>query len=247
MSCARYNSLKRGACGKVKKKISWLLAAACLIIIVIVLFVDITGLGNISWLVTFKENIKWLAGIANTYAALVVFIVVLIFVIQIAMRFSISMRNATVLGIEFSLKNPDEIVKNNMRNYLCTKRTLFEINEQYDNFCEVFDSYHDVYGFFRQQLSEYENNNGVKGDVYSKLVDIIRELNVFLTKHQAHFRDWIDWRKKQDETKYIEFSILQRECPRYHELINDFNTINKSMINHARDFQVNFVDWDKDG
>lgn len=120
-----------------KKKISWLLAAACLIIIVIVLFVDITGLGNISWLVTFKENIKWLAGIANTYAALVVFIVVLIFVIQIAMRFSISMRNATVLGIEFSLKNPDEIVKNNMRNYLCTKRTLFEINEQYDNFSDI--------------------------------------------------------------------------------------------------------------
>ena len=60
---------------------------------------------------------------------------------------SISVKGVSFAGFEITLKDTDKAVKNNIKNYLNTKRSLFYIKTEYDNFCEVFDSYHGIYDF----------------------------------------------------------------------------------------------------
>ena len=99
------------------------------IIVLIILFsVNLDEIENkMCFLKTFKGNINWLNNIVERYSQLFVAMILLIGIIGAAIKLSVSISGVSFAGIEIALKDVDTTVKNKVRNYLNTKRSLFYI------------------------------------------------------------------------------------------------------------------------
>lgn len=197
-------------------------------------FVDMQSFrSKCGFLNTFKSNIKWLANIIENYLCVFIAFIVIVIIVKMVFNLTFTVSGANIAGIDISLKSPEKLVKNNIKNFLSTKRSLFEISEEYDNYCEVFDSYHSIYTFLREQLLEFENKNKVDSDIYKETKEMINELNLFLTKNQSHFRRWVNWYEGHNNGNYLPLSDMQKKYPKYSELMADFNDLNLKMQSHA--------------
>lgn len=147
-----------------KKVIKYAIIIMVIIALWFVLFtVDIDALEN-QWkvLVIFKRNIRWMEGLVETFSPLAIFALLLVFAIWAISKFSFSVNGFSIAGIEISLKDTDKFVKTNVRNFLNTKRSLFFLKPEYDNFNDVFLSYYSVYDFLRSQLLLFEGKSITK-------------------------------------------------------------------------------------
>jgi hypothetical protein len=156
-------------------------------------------------------------------------------------------------GFSILFDNPIKIYQRQVRNYLDSKRTVFKIDLENDNFKEVFDSYYDVYKFFVEEikmLGEIPDKKAEKNDrvrLYNMANQILKKLNGFLTKHQSDYRRWYIYFEKKHEDEYYLTPIgnLQKEYPRYEELCSDFAKVNKFFISEvASEFKVDVEKWE---
>lgn len=212
------------------------------LVILAMFFLDMQSVqSKCSFLSTFKSNIKWLANIIDNYLSVLIAFIVFFIIVKMAFNLSFTVNGANIAGIEISLKSPEKLVKNNIKNFLSTKRSLFEVNEQYDNYCEVFDSYHDIYTFLREQLLDFENKNIVDNDIYRETKEMINELNHFLTRNQSHFRRWVNWYESHHDDDYLPLAEMQKKYPYYSDLIADFKTLNSKMQSHATNLGIDQI------
>lgn len=82
----------------------------------------------------FILNVNWLEHLIESYTSLFILTVVVAFIIWAMFTLSISVKGVSFAGFEITLKDTDKAVKNNIKNYLNTKRSLFYIKTEYDNF-----------------------------------------------------------------------------------------------------------------
>lgn len=217
----------------------------CIIVFAGMFFVNLDAVEDkCFFLQTFKANIWWLENIVESYSQLFFAIIVFAVVLWAAFKISISVKNVSFAGFDISVKDSDKAVKNSVKNYLNTKRSLFVFKPEYDNICEVLDSYHCIYDFLRTQMLEYEGKKKKTSIVYAEIQKMLEELNVFLTVNQSDYRRWFAFYERKNSDSYITLREMQKKYPRFEELMKDFATLNESMRNHAHFFCIDILDWE---
>lgn len=213
-----------------------------IIIIIILFFVDIKKmLMLIPNMSIFLKNIKFLNVVITKYFFIVLFVIIVSLLMFYKKSINITIPKISFAGIEINLKNVEKIVWSNITNYLRTKRTIFKINYEYDNFDDVLESYHQVYEFLRLQISYYQNFEKSNCDTtYKHLEGMIKELNIFLTRNQANYRRWY---KIKNNDNFMFLTDLQKSYPKYDELKKEFNEFNKKMEKYAKYFKINTSEW----
>lgn len=165
-------------------------------------------------------------------------------------------------GFNILFDNPVKLYKRSVRSFLDTKRTLFKIDFQRDNFDETMTSYYKTYEFFRNEMkileSEKKKGRWSKHDqkeLYDMTNRIIQTLNEFLTTHQNNYRRWYkqisDSNKveRRDRSGELVFHLtpineIQKHYYRYEELCKGFEEVNKFFCSEVRDtFQINLEKW----
>ena len=89
----------------------------------------------------------------------------------------------------------------------------------------------------REYVKEIGEKN-VNNDLREVTLNIINvTLRNHLTKYQADIRDWIDKASRKDEYTNLSPQSLQKEYPKYHELIGDMKKVNKDCFNYLSDLE----------
>lgn len=219
---------------------------ACIVMIVasllLLIFCDLNALfDSLKWLDVFKKNMYWIEGIIDTFTSMAVLVIVVSFVAWAKMKLSFTVTGCSVGGVEISLNNVEEETKRNIRNYLNTKRSLFVTEPEYDNFADVFTSYHAMYEYLREQLLLFDGHKKIASSTYKEIQNMLKELNFFLTKYQSDYHRWYE---KKCEDDFVPLATLQKEYPKYPDLVIGFEKINKIMQNAAKTFEVDTFSWE---
>lgn len=232
---------------KEKTRRLWFKSIVITLIFAILFFVNIDAIEDkCVFLRIFKQNVKWIEHIVESYSPLFLATIVMTIIFWSMFKLSISVNKISFAGVDISLKDSDKAVKNAVKNYLNTKRSLFFFKSEYDNICEVFDSYHCIYDFLRAQMHEFEGKEKIDSIVYLEIQEMLRELNKFLTLYQSDFRRWFAFYERKNTESFISLGEFQKKYPRFDELINDFCDLNKSMRRHSQFFGVTILDWEYD-
>lgn len=160
-------------------------AVVFLIIIAVLWFVDIKELLLlIPGIHRFIANIDFITDTITKYIAVIIGVIVVWGIIFWRKHADVKVPSITVAGIELNLRNIDRIVKSNLANYLVTKRSLFKLDAELDNFDDVFESYHCIYEFIREQMSYYENVTTTDNEIYLEMKSMLL-LTVGFVRNQS--------------------------------------------------------------
>jgi len=170
-------------------------------------------------------------------------------------RWAVRVEKANIGGFHIIFDNPAKLYKRHIRNYLDTKRTIFKIDCDHDNFDETLDSYFEIYKFFRDEIKILGNvkkqyTKPSKGKEAAHLYDltnqVIQQLNEFLTKNQSDYRRWYRYIEKTNEEVFYLTPIgdLQKQYPQYKDLCCGFEQVNTFFINSiACEFDIDILKW----
>lgn len=114
----------------------------------------------------------------------------LIFSAWITRHLHIQIERMNVGGINLLFRKPDKIFINSAKAFLETKRTLYKIDNELDNFNETLDSYFATHQFFRQEMAILDTTKKEQKKLYDLSSEIISHLNLFLTAYQNNYRRW---------------------------------------------------------
>ncbi len=144
-------------------------------------------------------------------------------------------------------------LKKSVKVPLDTKRTIFKIDFAHDNFKETFDSFFEIYRFFRDEIKILGNakkkkrkTNNETVELYNLANETIKVLNNFLTEHQSNYRRWYIYiEKKHEEDFYLKpIGELQKNYSNYEKLCNDFMFINDFFVHKiAKRFEIDIEKW----
>lgn len=211
-----------------------------------------------SWMVT--EKLKNNLPIIVTTLSFCIAAFLAWFVVRAFMgkKYSLRIEKFSFGGLNILFNTTSVLYTNSILNYLDTKRSLFIIREEYDNFAEVFDSYYQTYNFIRQEMRILDPSRD-KG-LYDFTNELLMVINKFLTKNQNNYRRWykhISETKEQlisftDENKRREayfynmpIAEVQKLYYGYDDLIREFKIVNDFFTNEVKDkFNINVEKWD---
>jgi len=232
--------IREGGILKILKTIAHIVIVV--VSLVLLVFCDLNALfDSLKWLDVFKKNMYWIESLIDTFTPMAVLVIVVGFAVWAKMKLSFTVTGCSVGGVEISLKNVEEEAKCNIRNYLNTKRSLFVTEPEYDNFADVFTSYHAVYEYLRKQLLLFDGHKKIACSTYKEIQNMLKELNFFLTKYQSDYHRWYE---KKCEDDFMPLATLQKEYPQYPDLVAGFEKINKIMQNAAKTFEIDTFSWE---
>lgn len=224
-----------------------------LIVIFFILFGDVSGF--------ISEGTQKNIASAAKFLNFIVAAIIIWFVVQamITRKYSIRLEKLTFGGVNLLFNTTSTLYINSVVNFLDTKRSLFKIMPEFDNFSEVFDSYYQTYAFFRQEMKILDPKNDM--ELYAVTNEILFELNKFLTKNQNNYRRWykfvsesdkpIDWIPNNESNDRFFYNTpigeIQRGYYDYDRLVSEFREINLFFSGKVRsEFGVNIKKWDWD-
>lgn len=201
-----------------------------------------------------KTNINFFIKVFNrTLPVLAIFIVIIAYKI-LNNKWVFRIEKFNLGGISVICNNPEDIFKQQVKNFLNTKRTLFEFDEERDNFYETIASYFETYKFLRDEMKIYDVKSSSKSvqnkkaNCYNEANKMIKTLNEFLTKHQSDLRRWYKYTVDKKAEKIYNMSIddIQKQYFRYNEIIEDFKKLNVVFCEAAHDFEIDYEKWTKE-
>ncbi|MEY0536604.1 hypothetical protein AB7333_00620 [Providencia rettgeri] len=173
-------------------------------------------------------------------------------------KYSLRIEKFSFGGLNILFNTTGILYTNSILNYLDTKRSLFIIREDYDNFAEVFDSYYQTYNFIRQEMRILDPSRDKA--LYDFTNELLMVINKFLTKNQNNYRRWykhISETKEQlivntdeNEKKKAYFynmpiAEVQKLYYGYDNLINEFKIVNDFFTGNVKEkFNINIEKWD---
>ncbi|RAS91806.1 hypothetical protein A3863_04830 [Priestia endophytica] len=220
-----------------------------------------------AWLI--PEKIPYISKLQLIFGALFTLLLPLlllciIFAALATKNLHVSIERLSIGGVSLLFSRPEEIFLRTTRAFLETKRTLYKIDSNKDNFDETLDSYFATYQFFRKEMAILNPSKKKQRDLYNISVRIISELNMFLTSHQNNYRRW--YKITIDENK-IEFLNSQGQCEErkdvkphllpigelqkyyydYEAMLKGFNDINTFFIDEVNaKLKVNISKWESE-
>ncbi|HAT4319111.1 TPA: hypothetical protein I9071_000184 [Clostridium perfringens] len=148
-------------------------------------------------------------------------------------------------GLTFVCNKPEKILKQNIKNFLETKRTLFKINEKKDNFYDTINSYYETYKFIRNEISVYDIDSKQES-LYKYASEMIKVLNEFLTDYQSDYKRWYEYIRdyKKDDIYDKDIYDIQKDYRNYNEIMNGFLLVNNEFNKYAKNFDINVEKWE---
>lgn len=212
----------------------------------------------------FFQNSK----IVSTYlfGVLPLLLIVGIFLLLLTNKWAFKIEKLSLGGFNLMFDNPAKLYVRSVRSFLDTKRTLFKIDFERDNFDETLTSYYKTYEFFRNEMKILDNekkrgrwsNKGEQRVLYDVTNKIVQELNEFLTSHQNNYRRWYKHISDTDSVTRIDggeslvfhmtpISEVQKNYYGYFGICEGFTTVNnffQSTVNEH--FNVNMSKWERE-
>ena len=249
----------------IKKSLLTIILSVILgIFLLLFIFVDLTAV--VEYLITvIPEHVKNNFNLFKQIfiPSLVFTLLFFLIVNYLQNKYSIKVEQLSLGGINILFDRRKTLFKNSIRNFLDTKRTLFQIDERYDNFAEVFQSYYETYHFIRQEMRILEPKKDV--NLYQIANKILINLNQFLTKNQNNYLRWYqhisetnqelikldefdekDIKAEQRHFYNMPINEIQSKYYLYSKLVQEFKTINQFFVNHiAKEFNVDIAKWEQ--
>lgn len=224
------------------------------LIIVVIIFllsnIEIQAI-NCVYIRTLWHNLKF---ISTVLYILIPLILIFIFLLLLfTNKWALRVEKLSIGGFSILFDNPIKLYKRQVKNFLDSKRTIFKIDFCYDNFKETFDSYFEIYHFFRDEIKILGNvrekhfGNKESENIYNLANQTLKVLNNFLTMHQSDYRRWYTYIEKNNQEKYYLMPIgeLQKEYVNYKKLCCDFKKVNEFFINKvANEFEIDLEKWE---
>jgi hypothetical protein len=205
-------------------------------------------------LFVFWENVKILSSALSIVFPLIIGIL-MVYLLTIS-KWRIQFKELSIGGLHIFFSRPEQLFIRKISNYLSTKRTIFIIDIEKDNFKETLDSFHEIYKFLRKEIEQLEDFSNVKRNVeISKLhnltIDAVKTINIFLTNHQSDFRRWYSYYEKTQLQEGVKASFylnpigkFQVDYYNYNKLCADFEEVNKFFCgDFAKVFNINCSKW----
>ncbi len=255
-----------------KKKVLKLVPLS-LLIIALLMCIDINGfLSEYTMYRNLKVNINFIIKVLNKALPLLVITIIFILYKVLSNKWVFRIEKFNLGGVSVICNNPEDIFKQQVKNFLNTKRTLFKIDEERDNFYDTIGSYYQVYNFLRDEIKVYdiESSNKsfnkksslkkwfsklssegeescVETNCYKKANSMIKELNEFLTSHQSDFRRWYEYLINNEMKDIYNKRIyeIQKDYGRYEEIVEDFKKINAFFCSVAPEFEIDYKKWNQ--
>ena len=227
-----------------KKEIFWTLIV-CVFIISLPFY-------DWSWLIT--EKLKSNLPVIITLLTFLIGVFIVWFVVRsiIGKRYSLKIEKLTFGGMNILFNTTSTSYINSVLSFLDTKRSLFIIREEYDNFSEVLDSYYQTYTFFRQEMKILDPIRDK--ELYDFTNDLLMIINKFLTKHQNNYRRWYKFISESknplpnEDGKYFydtPIGSVQKLYYDYEVIISGFKEVNNFFSDQVKTkFNVNIEKWD---
>lgn len=147
-----------------------------------------------------------------------------------------------------------EIEKEVVRNYqnlfianriyieLVTRKAAIILDEDNDVIIEIYNSWYSLFSIIRNEIKNLPGEFLKNRESSQELIDLtIRILNdglrPHLTKHQAKFRKWYDEEILKESSLGISPQEIQRNYPKYDQLIQDFKEVNAILINYKNELE----------
>lgn len=240
------------------------------LIISIILMLSLTDINKsfsqYRFYINLKVNINFIIIVLNKMLPLLSLIIIFISYKFLSSKWVFRVEKFNFGGISVICNNPEDIFKQQVKNYLNTKRTLFKIDEKKDNFYDTIGSYYEIYKFLRAEINVYDvkssnklsnnnfltklfkdedENNQEEKNCYQNANEMIKKLNEFLTSHQSDLRRWYEYEVNKNINNIYNKSIdeIQRGYIRYEEIVNDFKEINNYFCSVAPDYEIDYKKW----
>jgi hypothetical protein len=204
-----------------------------------------------SFLRVLWSNIKSISTILYTVTP---FVLLLAFILLIlSNKWSFRVEKMSIGGLNVIFDNPTKLFIKHIKNYLDTKRTIFVLKNNIDNYKETLDSYYEVYKFIREEikiLGDAERKrlwNKETSNLYDLTNQAILILNAFLTENQSDYRRWYTFMEKHKEEEFYLMPIgdFQKKYPRYADICDGFIKVNQFFSDKiAKAFEVDIQKWD---
>lgn len=231
------------------------ITVSVVIIIAVILLLGTFEFKSISnsFLRTLWSNLNSISTIL--YVLIPLLVLLALVVLFLTNKWAFHVEKMSIGGFNIIFDNPAKLYRRQVRNYLDTKRTVFKVDYNYDNFYETLDSFFEIYKFFRneakmlacekKQSTKYSRNKeAVK--LYLLTNQAIQTLNDFLTKHQSNYRRWYKYIERNDEEAFYLTPIgeLQRKYPNYERLCSGFEHVNIFFSRTiASAFDIDILKW----
>lgn len=230
-----------------KRECLWTIGV--IIFVLAIIFFDLSSLLSVS----VRDNIANAAKFLNFIIA--AFVVWFVIKALLGRKYSIRLEKLSFGGMNLLFNTTDTLYRNSVLNFLDTKRSLFIIRPEFDNFSEVFDSYYQTYTFFRQEMKILDPVQDKK--LYDETNEILMVLNKFLTKNQNNYRRWYKFVSESkdaiisvdggDKRFFYDTPIndVQVNYYDYDNLVREFKSVNDFFSGKVKDtFSVNVEKWD---
>ncbi|MDA2593836.1 hypothetical protein PDQ30_26795 [Bacillus cereus group sp. Bc065] len=223
------------------------------VLIGITFFLSIKDLQAIetTYIPTLWKNITFISGIM--FAFLPFLLLILMIILFSTKKWAFRVEKLTIGGFNVLFDNPEHLFKRQIGTFLDTKRTLFRVDLQYDNFDEILTSYFETYKLLRDEMKILDDTKKKKRKKTTESItgynlsnEIIKELNDFLTKHQSNYRRWYKYMELHEEEDYYTMPIgdLQKKYSNYEELCSDFQRVNRFFVERvAPYFNLDIEKW----
>lgn len=122
---------------------------------------------------------------------------------------------------------------------LVTRKAALHIDPERDVIKEIYDSWYALFGTIRNELKSIpgrylRRSDGTTYRLVELTLAILNEaLRPHLTEFQADFRHWYEHAIRAENATGKSPQELQKEYPRYRELIDDMLRVNRVLINYA--------------
>ncbi len=153
---------------------------------------------------------------------------------------SLHIEIAKIGKVELKPNSEDIQIAHRIWTELITRKAAIEIDPEHDVIVEVYDSWYTLFGKTRDLISEIPAELVRKEQSTQTLVRIaVDSLNLGLRPHltqwQARFRNWYGQQEAELRTRSPQ--EVQRDFPKYAELISDMLRVNKLLIQYASELE----------
>lgn len=226
-----------------KNKKETIFVIVIILIIIILCVFSLRSALEIEPILCLKNNLDFIGQFLSRYPWLATAVVIAGIIFLLIENFSLNSTTVKILGIEFQLKHTENNARIQVKNYLSSKRSIFVLYEEYDNYYDVINSMYEILIFLRNQLVNFENFAQTNNECYKNIEGIIKEIAKFLTKYHSDYRRYYEQKMNQDDKGFVPFRQIQNEYCKEQEMLADLKKLNENMKKYAKYFEIDVEKW----
>lgn len=125
---------------------------------------------------------------------------------------------------------------------LSTRKIGLPIDEDNDVIVEIYNSWYEFFKITREMVSTIPVSKLRKNKSTRKIVEISikilnNELRPHLTKWQAKFRRWYNWKLEDNSSTNLTPQEIQKEYPEYASLLEEMKKVNSHLVSYKTNLE----------